>query len=63
MPDDPKRDSVKPDSKPEESPTTPSWDQSGLCAEAQADGVPCTELGRKCEVCEHAMQSADPTAW
>lgn len=25
-----------------------------LCAEAQADGVPCFELGRDCAVCEHA---------
>jgi hypothetical protein len=27
-----------------------------LCAEAQADGVPCTELGRDCQVCERAEQ-------
>jgi hypothetical protein len=26
-----------------------------LCAEAQADGVPCPELGRKCETCEKAL--------
>jgi hypothetical protein len=25
-----------------------------LCAEAQADGVPCTALGRECDVCERA---------
>ena len=24
------------------------------CTEAQADGVPCTELGRDCLECEHA---------
>ena len=24
------------------------------CAEAQADGVPCTELGRDCLECQHA---------
>lgn len=24
------------------------------CAEAQADGVPCTELGRDCLACEKA---------
>lgn len=29
-----------------------------LCAEAQADGVPCTELGRDCQVCEHAVLEA-----
>jgi hypothetical protein len=27
-----------------------------LCAEAQADGVPCTELGRDCECCEKAVR-------
>ena len=27
---------------------------TGLCPEAQADGVPCTELGRECEICERA---------
>ena len=27
-----------------------------LCAEAQADGVPCTELGRDCEQCEKAVR-------
>lgn len=33
------------------------WSQRGvaLCAEAQADGVPCTELGKMCEQCEHAL--------
>lgn len=25
-----------------------------LCAEAQADGVPCTDVGRHCEECERA---------
>jgi len=34
-----------------------------LCAEAQADGVPCTELGRDCETCERAVRgSAGTTA-
>lgn len=28
-----------------------------LCAEAQADGVPCYELGRDCETCEQAYLS------
>jgi hypothetical protein len=28
--------------------------QAGLCEEAQADGVPCYELGRQCETCERA---------
>lgn len=30
------------------------WRQSGLCAQSQADGVPCSELGRRCEECEKA---------
>jgi hypothetical protein len=28
-----------------------------LCAEAQADGVPCYEVGRDCETCERAYLS------
>ena len=27
-----------------------------LCPEAQADGVPCSEIGRDCEICEKAQQ-------
>ena len=27
-----------------------------LCAEAQADGVPCFELGRDCRECERALE-------
>ena len=26
-----------------------------LCPEAQADGVPCMEIGRDCEICEKAQ--------
>jgi hypothetical protein len=37
-------------------PTEEEWRQSGLCAEAQADGIPCTALGRHCEICERAGQ-------
>jgi hypothetical protein len=37
-----------------------------LCAEAQADGVPCFELGRECETCELAyrwyVEQAEQTA-
>jgi hypothetical protein len=32
----------------------PEWDGTGLCAEAQADGVPCHEVGRSCDVCGRA---------
>jgi hypothetical protein len=41
-----------------------------LCPEAQADGVPCTELGRDCEICERALEwlsneseAEDKEAW
>ncbi len=27
-----------------------------LCAEAQADGVPCFEIGRDCDTCERAKE-------
>lgn len=31
------------------------------CEQAQADGVPCTELGRDCEICEKAYpETRDP---
>ncbi len=31
---------------------------SACCPEAQADGVPCTELGRNCESCGRAFTEA-----
>ncbi|MBZ5637653.1 MAG: hypothetical protein LAO51_02735 [Acidobacteriia bacterium] len=35
--------------------------RTGLCEEAQADGVPCYELGRPCETCERARpESLEP---
>lgn len=34
------------------------FDLERCCAEAQADGVPCTELGRECETCERALERA-----
>ena len=33
-----------------------------LCVEAQADGVPCTKLGRECDICERAYPSQPPEA-
>jgi hypothetical protein len=33
-----------------------------LCAEAQADGVPCHELGRDCDVCEMAAPGPEEAA-
>jgi hypothetical protein len=31
-----------------------------LCPEAQADGVPCCELGRDCETCDMAEPFPEP---
>jgi hypothetical protein len=39
--------------KQDEAPLTPGT--GALCAEAQADGVPCQELGRDCQVCGKAV--------
>ena len=33
-------------------PANPQW--LPVCEQAQADGVPCTEVGRDCEVCERS---------
>jgi len=33
-----------------------------LCPEAQADGVPCTELGRDCEICGMAAPRPAPVS-
>lgn len=30
-----------------------------LCPEAQADGVPCSELGRECDICPMAAPNRD----
>jgi hypothetical protein len=38
----------------EEEPTVPKAGLGVACPHAQADGVPCTELGRECEHCEKA---------
>jgi len=35
-------------------PSRPSHPDLPPCEQAQADGVPCTEVGRQCEICEHA---------
>ena len=34
----------------------PDWRGTGRCAEAQADGVPCTALGKACDTCERAWR-------
>jgi hypothetical protein len=31
------------------------FELGALCEEAQADGVPCPDMGRDCETCERAL--------
>ena len=38
----------------------PEWRGTGLCLAAQADGVPCTETGRSCEICGRASRELVP---
>lgn len=40
-----------------DAPSGPAWDPDLLCNEAQADGVPCTEVGRACAECERAIKA------
>ena len=43
--------------KPSPGRKSPAVQESGLgvlCPDAQADGVPCQELGKDCEQCERA---------
>ena len=37
-------------------PEDPGWSGTGLCPEAQADGIPCNEVGRDCDTCGKAAQ-------
>ena len=37
----------------------PAEGLAACCPEAQADGVPCTSLGRVCAICEKAMAPRD----
>ena len=34
--------------------------QTGLCGEAQADGVPCPSASRQCELCGFAHEGPHP---
>lgn len=43
-------------------PPHPLEDLMAYCPEAQADGVPCPSLGRKCEICERAIAVRDRAA-
>jgi hypothetical protein len=35
------------------------WTGSGLCCEAQGDGVPCYGTDGECETCGRALEPAD----
>lgn len=37
----------------------PEWGGTGLCPEAQADGVPCTVAGRPCDTCAKAVAARE----
>jgi hypothetical protein len=36
------------------------WEGTGLCEQAQADGVPCYEVGRSCDACGRARPANSP---
>jgi len=38
-----------------DNPRIPESGPGALCPEAQADGVPCPEVGKACERCERAL--------
>ena len=40
----------------------PEWRGTGLCPSAQADGVPCHELGRSCDLCGRASKDLLPSS-
>ena len=55
------RDATEPDPAGVSRPSAKieEWRGTGLCAQAQADGVPCTELGRTCDICNSAGSDQD----
>lgn len=53
----------KPTDTPIEQPVAtrvPLWSGSGLCCEAQGDGVPCRGTDGECESCGRALPPAQP---
>ena len=47
------------DQKPRKELPIPDQGLGVLCPEAQADGVPCSELGRECDICPMAAPNRD----
>lgn len=60
-------DAPKPAARPSAD-TTELWTGTGLCCEAQGDGVPCEGTDGECEFCGRALppdsprEAADPTS-
>ena len=44
-------------SQQDDTPLSPGT--GALCSEAQADGVPCHELGRDCKICGRAVTRSE----
>jgi hypothetical protein len=38
----------------------PLWTGTGLCCEAQGDGIPCQGTNGECETCGKALPRTDP---
>jgi hypothetical protein len=51
---DPSRREPLPPSRTGRPPLPPERERTGLCGEAQADGVPCTDPACQCERCGRA---------
>ena len=61
MPDAPKPND-NPARTPEVTPTpVPLWSGTGLCCEAQGDGIPCFGTEGECEKCGRALPQTPPS--
>lgn len=49
------------DKPPKDAPADSDWGVAA-CSQAQADGVPCAEMGRYCEICPEARHNLSGTA-
>jgi len=58
MPDAPKSHDITKDSEPRDAQPATLWAGTGLCCEAQGDGIPCKGTDGECETCGHALPPA-----
>jgi hypothetical protein len=58
MPDAPKPHDIPAESEPREAQPATLWSGTGLCCEAQGDGIPCKGTDGECETCGRALPSA-----